>query len=116
MVDDADQGITDIVRGTDLLDSTCQQITLQQALGHPTSRYLHLPVVVNERGDKLSKQTHARAVTTDHAVATLCSVLRALGQPLEYETADCNLADFWERAVNSWQVEQIPKAQVITER
>lgn len=116
VVDDADQGITDIVRGTDLLDSTCPQITLQQALGHPTPRYLHLPVVVNEHGDKLSKQTHARAVTTDHAVATLRSVLRALGQPLADEAADCNLADFWERAVNSWQVEQIPRAQTITER
>ncbi len=116
VVDDAHQGITDIVRGADLLDSTSQQIALQQALGYPTPHYLHLPVVVNEQGKKLSKQTHARAVTADHAVATLCTVLQTLGQPLPDEAANCNLADFWEQALSSWHVEWIPKAQMITER
>jgi glutamyl-Q tRNA(Asp) synthetase len=116
VVDDADQGITDIVRGADLLDSSCQQIALQRALGYPTPHYLHLPLVVNELGEKLSKQTHARAVTTDHPVATLCSVLSALGQPLPDGAANCNLADFWEQALTSWHVERIPKTRTITER
>ncbi|GMQ83716.1 MAG: tRNA glutamyl-Q(34) synthetase GluQRS [Gammaproteobacteria bacterium] len=116
VVDDADQGITDIVRGADLLDSTCPQIALQQALGYPTPHYLHLPVVVNEHGEKLSKQTHARPVTANHAVATLCSALRALGQPLPDETANSSLADFWEQAVAAWQVEHIPKTLKISER
>ncbi|HED19799.1 MAG TPA: tRNA glutamyl-Q(34) synthetase GluQRS [Gammaproteobacteria bacterium] len=115
VVDDADQGITDIVRGADLLDSTCQQIVLQQALGYPTPHYLHLPVVVNEHGKKLSKQSHARAVSADHAVATLCTALRALGQPVADEAIDCNLADFWKLAEAMWRAERIPKTRTITE-
>jgi glutamyl-Q tRNA(Asp) synthetase len=116
VVDDADQEITDIVRGADLLDSTCQQIALQQVLGYATPDYLHLPLVVNEQGEKLSKQTHARPVTAGHAVATLCSALRALGQQVPDDTAGCDLADFWEQAVSSWQVERIPKTQINCER
>ena len=58
-VDDAWQGITDIVRGVDLVDSTPRQICLQQALGFPTPQYAHLPVITNGQGEKLSKQTHA---------------------------------------------------------
>ncbi len=62
VVDDAAQGITDIVRGEDLLDSTARQIQLQRSLGYPQPRYLHLPVVNNELGQKLSKQTGAAAL------------------------------------------------------
>jgi glutamyl-Q tRNA(Asp) synthetase len=60
VVDDADQGITDVVRGLDLLDNTARQIVLQKALGCPTPRYLHVPVVMGENGEKLSKQNGAR--------------------------------------------------------
>jgi glutamyl-Q tRNA(Asp) synthetase len=60
VVDDAEAGVTDIVRGADLLDSTPRQIFLQRSLGLPTPNYLHLPIVVNEKGEKLSKQTGAR--------------------------------------------------------
>jgi len=59
VVDDAFQDITDVVRGEDLLDSTARQILLQRALGYPQPGYLHLPVVLNEAGQKLSKQTGA---------------------------------------------------------
>ena len=62
VVDDAEQGVTDIVRGADLLDSTARQIYLQQRLGYPVPRYLHVPVAVNAAGEKLSKQTGAEAV------------------------------------------------------
>ncbi|MCB2560756.1 tRNA glutamyl-Q(34) synthetase GluQRS, partial [Listeria monocytogenes] len=57
VVDDAEQGVTDVVRGADLLDATPRQIFLQRLLGVPTPRYLHVPVVRNENGEKLSKQT-----------------------------------------------------------
>jgi len=115
VVDDADQGITDIVRGADILESTCQHIALQQALGYPTPHYLHLPVVVNEQGKKLSKQTHARPVNAEHAVATLCAALRALGQQIPDGAADCNLADFWKLAEAAWRTERIPKRRMINE-
>jgi glutamyl-Q tRNA(Asp) synthetase len=59
VVDDAEQGVTDVVRGADLLDSTARQIHLQRLLGLPTPRYLHIPAAVNAAGEKLSKQTGA---------------------------------------------------------
>jgi len=62
VVDDAEQRVTDVVRGADLLDNTPRQIWLQRALGLPTPRYLHVPVVTDARGRKLSKQTGARAL------------------------------------------------------
>ncbi|BDC50973.1 glutamyl-Q tRNA(Asp) synthetase [Bryobacterales bacterium F-183] len=74
VVDDADQGVTDVVRGEDLLDSTGRQIYLQQLLGYRTPRYMHIPVVRNESGDKLSKQTHAPAVDPNGDPATLAAV------------------------------------------
>ena len=71
VVDDGDCGITDIVRGADLLDSTARQIYLQRLLGLPTPRYMHVPVLVNERGEKLSKQTGAAALEDGEPKANL---------------------------------------------
>jgi glutamyl-Q tRNA(Asp) synthetase len=81
VVDDALQGVTDVVRGADLLWSTPRQIALQRALGFPTPRYLHFPVVTNAAGEKLSKQTGAEAVDPREAVALLRHALSFLGQP-----------------------------------
>lgn len=72
VVDDAAQGVTDVVRGADLLDSTARQIHLQRLLGVASPRYLHVPVATNAAGEKLSKQTHA-------ANATPRDLSRALG-------------------------------------
>ncbi|MBI3222028.1 MAG: tRNA glutamyl-Q(34) synthetase GluQRS [Nitrosomonadales bacterium] len=80
VVDDAFQGITDVVRGADLLYSTPRQIYLQQLLGLATPCYLHLPVAVNTQGEKLSKQTRAQPVDTRHATETLFAVLAFLRQ------------------------------------
>ncbi len=79
VVDDAAQGITDVVRGADLLDNTPRQIWLQQALGLPTPRYLHLPVVVNAHGEKLSKQTGATAIDTADPLRELERAWQHLG-------------------------------------
>jgi glutamyl-Q tRNA(Asp) synthetase len=87
VVDDADQRITDIVRGADLLDSTARQIFLQQQLGVPTPAYLHLPVALNAEGHKLSKQTNAPPVDTAGCPATLARALRFLGIPVPADTA-----------------------------
>jgi glutamyl-Q tRNA(Asp) synthetase len=81
VVVDAAQGITHVVRGLDLLDSTPRQIALQRALGYNTPTYLHLPLLLNAQGEKLSKQTKAPAVGSDPKTAarTLHSALRFLG-------------------------------------
>lgn len=81
VVDDAYQQITDVVRGADLLDSTPRQIHLQKLLGLPTPRYVHVPVVVNEKGEKLSKQTLAPPLDASDAPELLIRALRFLGQP-----------------------------------
>jgi glutamyl-Q tRNA(Asp) synthetase len=79
VLDDADEGVTHVVRGADLLDSTPRQIYLQRLLGLPTPAYLHVPVAVNQTGEKLSKQTGAAAV--EPSMRTIRSALAFLGQP-----------------------------------
>ena len=101
VVDDGDCGITDIVRGADLLDSTARQIYLQQLLGLPTPRYMHVPVLVNERGEKLSKQTGAAALDTSRPLDGLMQAARFLGLGLELNPPQ-TVAAFWEAAVAAW--------------
>jgi glutamyl-Q tRNA(Asp) synthetase len=81
VVDDGAQGITHVVRGADLLDNTPRQIFLQHALGLPTPRYLHVPLVLNERGEKLSKQTLAPALDTANPLSALEQAAHHLGLP-----------------------------------
>lgn len=81
VVDDADQHITDIVRGADLLDNTPRQVALQRSLGLATPRYLHVPLVVNARGEKLSKQTGAMALDLLDARGELERAAHHLGLP-----------------------------------
>lgn len=81
VVDDADQGVTDVVRGADLLWSTPRQIALQRRLGLATPRYLHFPVATNALGEKLSKQTLAPAVDRANAASAIADALAFLGQP-----------------------------------
>jgi glutamyl-Q tRNA(Asp) synthetase len=99
VVDDADQGVTDIVRGADLLDSTPRQIWLQRLLGLPTPRYMHVPVVTNAVGEKLSKQTGAQALNLDRPVETLLAAASFLG--LQVTGAD-SVDAFWQAATAAW--------------
>ena len=99
VVDDAQQGVTDVVRGADLLDSTPRQIYLQQLLGVPTPRYLHVPVVRNANGEKLSKQTGAVAV--EAALEALMAAAGALGLQVG---APEGVEAFWRAAVPAWAV------------
>ena len=105
VVDDARQGITDIVRGADLLDNTPWQIRLQQALGYPTPRYLHLPLVVAANGQKLSKQNMAPALPLqDHAVRPLLhEALTLLGQSPEQALRHAPVSNQLSAAINSWR-------------
>jgi glutamyl-Q tRNA(Asp) synthetase len=108
VVDDADDAITDVVRGADLLASTPRQMLLQRLLGLATPRYLHVPVAINARGDKLAKQTGARALDADPAVA-LAAAWRFLGQALP-ESRRNSPAEFWEFAIRAWSPARIPCA------
>lgn len=81
VVDDAAQGVTDVVRGEDLVDNTARQILLQQCLGLPTPRYLHTPLVLGEDGEKLSKQNGAEALDTSDPLAALNCAAGVLGLP-----------------------------------
>lgn len=112
-VDDAAQGITTVVRGCDLIDSTPRQICLQRLLGLPTPAYAHLPVAVNARGEKLSKQTLAPAVSGHDPVLVLRNVLRFLGQELPDEARDAGLADLLQLAIERWRREAIPPVKTI---
>ncbi len=111
VVDDAWQGVNAVVRGADLLDSTTRQIVLQQALGVATPSYVHLPVLVNAAGEKLSKQTLAPAIRPDAAAAELRLALTRLGHP---PPADCGgLAELWAWALAHWQVSRVSAAPVV---
>jgi len=112
-VDDAEQGITDVVRGADLLASTPRQIHLQNLLGLPTPAYLHLPVAVNGAGEKLSKQTRAHAVDPSAPAPTLDRVLRFLGHEPPRGLAIADVAELWQWGVQNWQRERLPRARTI---
>ena len=82
VVDDATQHITDVVRGEDLADNTARQIALQRALGLPTPRYLHTPLVMGANGENLSKQTGATEIDTHQPMMTLNAAAQTLGLPM----------------------------------
>lgn len=88
VVDDAYQGITEVVRGCDLLDSTPRQIHLQRLLDLPTPRYLHLPLALDSMGHKLSKSAQAWPVDPDHPLPALRRALTLLGQPVPPDADD----------------------------
>ncbi len=106
VVDDAAQGITDVVRGCDLLSSTARQVLLQRALGLPPVRYLHLPLAVDDRGLKLSKSGDAPAIGGRGGLAgQLVAVLEFLGQSPPAALARAPLHAIWDWAREHWRVE-----------
>jgi glutamyl-Q tRNA(Asp) synthetase len=109
VVDDAEQGITDVVRGADLLDSTPRQIYLQRLLGLRTPRYLHLPAAVNAAGEKLSKQTRAAPLDGRDPVPVLAQVTEFLGQTPPLQLRRAPLAEFWRWALAHWDARHIPR-------
>jgi len=109
VVDDAEAGVTEVVRGADLLDSTPRQILLQRLLGYPTPAYAHLPVASNAAGEKLSKQTLARSVEGAEPARLLVDALDFLGQGPPVDLADADLATVWGWALENWSMARVPR-------
>ena len=107
VADDAEQGVTHIVRGQDLLVSTPRQIYLQQCLGVPTPRYAHLPLLTNAQGQKWSKQTLAPALDLNRREQLLRQVFRYLNLPEAPETD--RPAELLDWAVAHWDMDKVPK-------
>lgn len=113
VVDDAAQGITEVVRGCDLIESTPRQLWLQQLLDLPAPAYAHLPVAVNARGEKLSKQTGAAPLDALDPVPALVRALAFLGHAVPAEAAPGSVGDFWRWATAAWRRERVPRERAI---
>ena len=110
VVDDADLGVTDVVRGADLLDSTPRQIALQRALGLPTPRYLHIPAATRS-GEKLSKQTLAPALDAAEGSKLIARALAFLGQEVPDDGE--NPARLLDAAVHRYDATRIPRTRAV---
>ncbi len=108
VVDDGWQGVTDIVRGADLLDSTPRQRYLQTLLGFPAPRYLHIPLLLQPDGHKLGKSYRSPPVATQHAPAQVLRALRALGQCPPESLQHRSVAEVLAWGVAHWNVAAIP--------
>ncbi len=109
VIDDAEQGISEVVRGADLLTSTVRQIHLQQLLGLPIPEYLHLPTALNSQGEKLSKQTLANPLSKARPVPVLWRVLAFLGQQPPNDWQSLGIPEFWAAAIGRWSESAIPR-------
>ena len=114
VVDDAAQGVTDVVRGGDLLESTAWQLGLQQALGLPTPRYLHLPLIVDAHGDKLSKSMAALPVDDASPLPALRAAWQALGQAPALLAGLPTVTQAMQAAARGFRPERLPKVTHMT--
>lgn len=109
VIDDIDQGVNEVVRGTDLIDTTGKQISLYKLLNAQPPRYLHLPLATSAPGQKLSKQNHALAIDKKNPIPTLLKALAFLGQPTIAAVDSTNCAAILDRATENWSIKHIPK-------
>jgi len=114
VLDDAAQGITDVVRGADLLYSTPRQIYLQRLLGLTTPAYMHLPVAVDAQGEKLGKQTHARPAGKNNAASTLFAALVFLRQQPPAELRLGKVEEMLGWAIANWQPDSLLNCRQLT--
>lgn len=112
VVDDAYQGINQIVRGADLLDNTPRQLYLQHLLGFAQPTYAHVPLAIDSKtGQKLSKQNLAPAIDAKTSISTLIQVLRFLGQNPPAATDISQLSELWDWAIAHWSIQAVPTVQ-----
>jgi glutamyl-Q tRNA(Asp) synthetase len=113
VVDDAEQCVSDVVRGADLLASTPRQVYLQRILGLPTPRYKHLPVAATPAGEKLSKQTRARPISCEHPPHVLVKALRFLGQKPPPSLIEEDAETILRWAVERWSAAAVPRVPAL---
>lgn len=114
-LDDAAQGVTDIVRGADLLDSTPRQLYLQELLGLSQPRYLHVPLIVQPDGHKLGKSYRSPALTPEQATPLLLRALRTLGQPTDDRLEHASPRQVLDCAIAHWDAALIPRTHTLQE-
>jgi glutamyl-Q tRNA(Asp) synthetase len=115
VLDDAAQGVTDIVRGADLLDSTPRQLYLQELLGLSQPRYLHVPLIVQPDGHKLGKSYRSPALTPEQATPLLLRALRTLGQPTDDRLEHASPRQVLDWAIAHWDAGLIPRTHTLQE-
>jgi len=108
-IDDAEQKITEVVRGADLLNSTPCQLHVQQALNLPSPQYCHLPIATNTDGQKLSKQSHAKPIDSKDSVILLYKTLKFLGQMPPIYLIKSDQKELWSWAKTHWRLDLVPK-------
>jgi glutamyl-Q tRNA(Asp) synthetase len=113
VVDDADQEITDVVRGFDLLYSTPRQVYLQKKLNIQSPSYLHLPIAIDCDGKKISKATNAEAISFNNPKQTLFSALKFLGQNPPKDILELDIESLLNWSISNWDVNTIPKQKEI---
>lgn len=115
VLDDAWQGVTDVVRGADLLDSTPRQLYLQEILGLPQPRYLHLPLIIQPDGHKLGKRYRSPPLQAEEACPLLLRALRALGQQPPTELDGALPTEILGWAIGNWDAGRIPRTRTLAE-
>ena len=117
VVDDIEQGITEVVRGADLLNATLYQLALYRGLDCPAPKFLHFPVVVSERGKKLSKQNHASVINNNDVCTNLISALAFLGLSVSKDLKRESAQNILNWAIREWDLSNIPaKTECIDNR
>ncbi len=112
-VDDAYENITEVVRGSDLLTFTSLQIFICKLLGSAIPKFLHIPIIIDEHGHKLSKQSNAEPLSINNCNVTLVKALLDLGQKPPHDLAAENLEDIWDWAIQHWDTVKIPKSKTL---
>lgn len=116
VIDDIDQGVTEVVRGADLIEPTGRQISLYKTLNQAPVSYLHLPLAMDINGNKLSKQNHATAIDPNSPKPTLIKAMQFLGFKLPKDIADGRIDEIIHWGTKNWHIEQLPQQIEITPR
>ncbi|MDC5838409.1 tRNA glutamyl-Q(34) synthetase GluQRS [Vibrio europaeus] len=114
VLDDIEQGITEVVRGADLIEPTGRQISLYQMLSKPPVGYLHLPLALDTNGQKLSKQNHAKAIDNENPKPALLDAMTFLGFDIKEEIRNSSIDEIIEWGVQNWHLTQLPSSTEIT--